>query len=775
MADNRRISPESPPSAPMRDGQGQSQSQSQHQNQNQNHNQKPNQNSSPTHILPNSTAQEARPPPKKRRRVVISCTECHRRKQKCDRDLPCANCKSRNKQDACKYETGAPTAKEHRKAQAEGTRTTQVQSLSNEAANWGYSHAGASTLGLVRKIESANSDAPLSHLSGATQVEDQFATKERYKSLIRQLPARGYVEKLIEVYFREFNWQYYALEEDLFMQQFAEWNNIPFNVLSNSGPQGLSPDLRVFPALLFQVLATALLTLPEGSHEFYEHLKYAGNMTFEDLAADYSESGVGILSLLGKRQITLTTVQASFLRAAFLKYMAKVTESWHAIGSAIRDAQEIGMHRDSLDPQPASGDTEDVLENMWLIQRRRKLYMVLMTWDIHCALVLGRPGSIDWRILPPSLPIDTPPPKDRRKTPVAPRDDEKDPPTPLTRGIWAFKLVGPMREILELEHDGPCPKDYSKIDRVHQMCVELDETTPAYFRLENPDVRWDNEPSCYWLQSVRFYLPQMNLFNFMALHRPYIFNRQKSRTEALKASIEMLHRQMLTFQGLEPGSWRNFSLFFGSFDAVVLMASIYILFPKENLDLAGSAMQHFHWTTERFEAMQERNPLAKSAKGVLQAIFVKFKKAVGNPAPPPSMSSMISQTPASTTESSSSVSARGSVSTSAATADTPASKSSTVATPTSLQTGPETSSYPLPSSHSEWTVQNSWDFTSIAPLFPMGDLIYHDLNGIPEDGSLPAWGAATPPLPPAPGQTFEGDFGNDSVWNLLNQYDPTAV
>ncbi|KAJ0280222.1 hypothetical protein COL940_006359 [Colletotrichum noveboracense] len=645
MADDRRNSSESSPSA--REGQ--------------------NQNPAPTQNPPHGQTQDARPPPKKRRRVVISCTECHRRKQK----------------DACKYETGAPTAKEHRKAEVEGSRMTQVQSLSNVAANWGYSHAGASTLGLMRKIESANGDGSMSHLSGATQMEDQFATKERYKSLIRQLPAKGYIEKLIEVYFREFNWQYYALEEDLFMQQFAEWNNLPFSVLSNSGPQGLSPDLRVFPALLFQVLATALLTLPEGSHEFYEHLKYAGNMTFEDLAADYSESGVGILSLLGKRQITLTTVQASFLRAAFLKYMAKVTES------------------------------------------------------------------------------------DRRKTPIAPRDDEKDPPTPLTRGIWAFKLVGPMREILELEHDGPCPKDYSKVDRVHQMCMELDETTPAYFRLENPDRRWDDEPSCYWLQSARFYLPQMNLFNLMALHRPYIFNRPKSRTEALKASIEMLHRQMLTFQGLDAGSWRNF-------DAVVLMATIYILFPKENLDMAGSAMQHFHWTTERFEAMQERNPLAKAAKGVLQAIFVKFKKAVGNPAPPPSLSSIAAQTPASTTESSSSISARGSVSTTANTADTPVSKSSTVATPTSLPTAPETSSYPLPSSHSEWTMPNSWDFTSIAPLFPMGDLIYHDLNGVPEDGSLPAWGAATPP-PPAAGQTFEGDFGNDSVWNILNQYDPTTA
>ncbi|KAK1963876.1 fungal-specific transcription factor domain-containing protein [Colletotrichum sublineola] len=757
MADDRRDSSEKPASA----------RESLTSNSNSNPSPTPTQNQS------HKQTQDARPPPKKRRRVVISCTECHRRKQKCDRDLPCANCKSRNKQDACKYETGAPTAKEHRKAESEGAKPTPIQSLSHAAANWGYSHAGASTLGLMRKIESANGDGALSHLGASANIEDQFATKERYKSLIRQLPAKGYIEKLIDVYFREFNHQYYALEEDLFKEQFAEWNNIPFNVLSNSGPQGLSPDLRVFPALLFQVLATALLTLPEGSQEFYEHLKYAGNMTFEDLAADYSESGVGILSLLGKRQITLTTVQADFVRAAFLKYMAKVTESWHAIGSAIRDAQEIGMHRDSLDPSPDSADTGDVLENMWLIQRRRKLYMVLMTWDIHCALVLGRPGSIDWRICPPSLPVDAPPPKDRRKTPVAPRDDERDPPTPLTRGIWAFRLVAPMREILELEQDGPCPKDYSKVDRVHQMCLDLDEATPAYFRLENPDRKWDNDPSCYWLQSVRFYLPQMNLFNLMALHRPYIFNRQKSRTEALKASIEMLHRQMLTFQGLDAGSWRNFSLFFGSFDAVVLMASIYILFPKENLEMAGSAMQHFHWTTERFEAMQERNPLAKAAKGVLQAIFAKFKKAVGNPAPPPSL---VSQTPASTADSSSSMSARGSVSTAtAATADTPASKSSTVATPTSLPTVPDTSSsYPLPSAHSEWTLPNSWDFTSIAPLFPMGDLIYHDLNGIPEDGSLPAWGATTPPLPAA-GTTFEGDFGNDSVWNLLNQYDPTSV
>lgn len=101
---------------------------------------------------------------------------------------------------------------------------------------------------------------------------------------------------------------YYALDPDVFRAQLADWNNLSFSVLSSAGPQGLPPDLRVFPALLFQVLAMALLVLTDEPHEFYDHLKYAGNMTFEDLSSDYSDSGVGTLTLLGKRQITLTAV-----------------------------------------------------------------------------------------------------------------------------------------------------------------------------------------------------------------------------------------------------------------------------------------------------------------------------------------------------------------------------------------------------------------------------------------------------------------------------------
>lgn len=114
----------------------------------------------------------------------------------------------------------------------------------------------------------------------------------------------------------------------MFNKQMAEWYSLPFSVLNTEGPQALPPDLRAFPALVFQMIATALLNLPPGPDPLFDSLKYAGSMTFEDLALDYSESGVAIISMLGKRQVSHTAVVAGFVRAAFLKYSGLVTEAW---------------------------------------------------------------------------------------------------------------------------------------------------------------------------------------------------------------------------------------------------------------------------------------------------------------------------------------------------------------------------------------------------------------------------------------------------------------
>lgn len=245
---------------------------------------------------------------------------------------------ARNKQNACQYDKGAPTLTDKRAPGAlssndDPTSPDQgpgaaVDSIPTKVANFGYSQTGASTLGFLRKIEGANPGESLSKMANEAYPQaDHLNMRERYKSLIRQLPARTYIDKLVDIYFHDFNWMYYALDRDIFDRQMAEWFSLPFNLLTNGGPQSLSPDLRAFPAMLFQVCASALLILPSGPDPTFDPLKYAGNMTFEDLAMDYSESGVAILSLLGKRQMSITTVLAGFLRASFLKYVALVTES----------------------------------------------------------------------------------------------------------------------------------------------------------------------------------------------------------------------------------------------------------------------------------------------------------------------------------------------------------------------------------------------------------------------------------------------------------------
>lgn len=287
----------------------------------------------------------AKPPPRKRRRVVISCLDCHKRKQKCDRKLPCTNCVSRGKQATCRYETGAPVARERKESdpqQENDDSPSTADGSTNgvggghmpvKAADFGYSNGsgnGASTLSFLKKIEGAGSGEPLSSVGAVgdmLQDGEYFGSRERYKSLVRHLPARTFVEKLIDIYFREFNWMYYAVDEAELLEQLEQWYQLPFHLLSNAGPQGIEPTLRSFPALLFQILASALLGIADENDEKFVSLKYAGNMTFEDLALEYSETGVAILSLLGKRQMTVPTVLAGWVRAAFLKFTGQVTEA----------------------------------------------------------------------------------------------------------------------------------------------------------------------------------------------------------------------------------------------------------------------------------------------------------------------------------------------------------------------------------------------------------------------------------------------------------------
>ncbi|KAK0127181.1 hypothetical protein ONS96_006733 [Cadophora gregata f. sp. sojae] len=758
-------------------------------------------------------------PPRKRKRIVISCTECHRRKQKCDRQSPCSNCIARNKQSLCQYENESARKQQLLEESTNGSSENggvfnvikQESETAAQVSAFGYAKSNGNnntTLGIFKKLETLDTgtSSPLSMMTSSSA--DHGGLKEKYKSMIRQLPAKPYIEKLIACYFREVNWQYSPLDEGTFRDLLKNWHSLSFSTL-NKGPLELPPDLQFFPALLFQTLALALQFQPVDYDQSLDSLKYAAGMSFDDLASDYSDSGCQILCLLGKRHTTLVTVQAGFLRTAYLKNCGLVPESWHYLSQTIRDAQEVGLHKVNITQHQRKPDEkpEDVLESLWQEQLRRRMWLILSLWDIHMAIVLGRPTTVDPRDGKPKFPIDAPTPKNRREVAPAPRTDS-DPPTSLTMLLWNAEVAAPLWDIFNLEKEDPNQNNYPKLERMHRMINQITLHTPPCFRTENPDTTFDSHPDCYWLPCARAIFQNGAAFTVMALHRPYIFTNSNSRTAALKAGLDILRAQRTYFNLLSIRHYKMFALVLNTFDAIVLVAAIYILHPTENPEYLDDVLQHFQWGMDRFETMGDRNAMANAALSVLKVICVRLRKALNRPAKTEAPSSIsASTTPAAPTPdsystpqfSASSHPSISSASTNSANQTT--STSTSIATPASTQytlptisnmteSAPAPAPAPVPAPTASWeafSMPQTFDFSSMAPLQPMHDLLFNDLGGTIEGGfDLGAGGLQTPGIwgpGNGPGNgigdvaadtaaqwQFEGDFGNDSFWGFMNTY-----
>jgi hypothetical protein len=592
-------------------------------------------------------------------------------------------------------------------------------------------------------------------------------------------------------FFREVNHQYYPLDEGIFRDHLKNWNSLPFSTL-NKGPVELSGDLQFFPALLFQCLALALQFQPLEYDPSLDSLKYAAGMSFDDLASDYSESGISIMALLGKRHTTLVTVQAGFLRTAFLKNCGMVPESWHSLSQTIRDAQEIGLHKSIAERRKLDEKPEDVLETLWLEQLRRRVWLIISLWDIHMALVLGRPTTIDSRDGKPPFPIDAPIPKNRREVAPTPRTGS-DPPTPLSVLLWTCELSAPLWDIFNLEKEDPHQNNFAKVEKMHVLINQISLHCPPYFRAQNPDTTFDDHPDCYWLARARYSFQNNAAFTIMALHRPYIFTNSSSRTLALKAGLDILRAQRTFFNLLTSTHYKMFSLVLNTFDAIILVAAIYILHPFENRDDLDDALQHFEWAMERFHVMGDRNAMAKAALGVFKAIHVRLKKALVPTSTGTKYLSTLATTSTNSLSTTVSPSEAYSTPSNQATFGTPSQSVSSASTNTSTTTqytqptiSNLTEPIPTPGSSSAWeafsgnmNIPSNFDFSSMAPLQPMHDLVYNDLSTIgetqlvdPQLANIGAGGLFDPNAASGGMWQFEGDFGNDSFWGFMNNYNP---
>lgn len=563
-------------------------------------------------LVGNSSTSHAR-----RNRSTISCRECHRRKQKCDRRRPCVHCIKRGKSDACLYQliddhmqpATLPIELEDQPNPATVTPQTRTTALSKPSTvdqtvfrQLGYANNTNGTVGIIHGL------ADFTSLSYNSELYDG-STANRYRRIIRQLPSRRHTDILVRAFFTNVAWHYDIVDEATFLAQLCQWNSLSYHQMMEA-PDGLPADLFSFPALLFQVLALSLLFQPLNHDESLNDLKYAADMELSDRAAELSDAGQQLASSIDKSKLTLTMVQAGLMRASFEKNTGQVIEAWHSVGIAARDGQELGLHLKISEPTLH-------LRNVILSDHDLgcRVWLMLHLWDAHMAVVLGRPMAT--KVNPNDIPF----PASWGCSSIVP--DLPQPCDVILCGYHtAYKYLQDIHD-LERRENG-----FLLVDRIHESILTNIANLPVW---AIPQRSRSNEPT--WLSAALETMFTNVHFVLFALHRPFVSSSSSSRHKAYYFATQILESQTRLFDRIESVQHKSFSLVFATFDATVLIAAIHIRFPAEFKDQFPAAKRNLEWSLDRLKLLQPTNDLASSAFNVVQQLHQKML-AVGSPTQP---------------------------------------------------------------------------------------------------------------------------------------------
>ncbi|KAK6446696.1 hypothetical protein FP744_10002946 [Trichoderma asperellum] len=510
-----------------------------------------------------------------------------------------------------------------------------------EAVDLGYSLVSGSNAFVG--LQEALGNEEFQDISTAYNDAPQFDSSKRdADSLIAKLPPRTVIEALVKLFFDEVNSHYFILEHVYFNELFSRWppkeRIEPVKYLNFVQ---LSTELRYFPSVLFQIIALSLQFVPPDwgvlSGASYE---LATSRTYSDL-------GDRLLYLLGRPGLAITAVQADFLRSSWLKNCGRAVEAWHTIGHAIRQAQELGLHRQKDVYQSNKSNIGETLSVFWYEQNKKRLWINLFLWDSFVAMILGRPRMIHMDDCDATPPIDCSIPGDPSTAiPMTVRLEDSPNISTASAPLFRYALACKVHEMRAVKADRPRPKDYSVVQTLHNDIISLVESLPAFLRQKNPDTTCDLEHP--YLPQLREELQVMaNLF-LMTLHRPHIISNLESRKAALQASLETLGCQLISFSHAKQHQYHLFGLAFYTIEASLLISIIVILFPPQNHEIKQKVGHSLQQAIESLSEMRPFNPMAASGLDIIQRCYQRMKTTIASPSSVSDARTAAYETPANT-------------------------------------------------------------------------------------------------------------------------------
>ncbi|KAI0692567.1 fungal-specific transcription factor domain-containing protein [Cytidiella melzeri] len=510
---------------------------------------------------------------KARTRVSYSCGECHRRKQKCDRQMPCSHCIARKVPELCQPYTPGKSDQDlharlarvehvlavalpdhwnashsgshhgngtdHRGSPSPGADDDKASQGDDEDVSGGiydsgrwYGNAASGSVAasaMLEKLQNVVDSKPPTHEPTPNPLSVDHLPSDIFKNDVNTLlaPSDSSPADNLKALVQECGVSPHKISEllhelparsltdklvDLYFTG-SNWTRYPLSEKNfRAGYNSIYNDGAAVSPNEFRFLPLLFVILAISVRLAPEQI--SGDSRTRRLMSQryYWCSRRSLLIAAAIHTDCLEVVITRLLSARFLLFDRKMTECWSQLGAAVRTAQALGLHRDC-------GSLQGL--DPFQVEHRRRIWSYLYHADRSYALVLGRPSAIQddyTSTLPPSNVEDENNVLVRGPFPLTT-------PTRMTFIVLRNTLAGIMGRILHFFQKVNSARHYSDVLALDDELVKFTQSLPPYYSLD-PDTSMDE--SHFYIPAHRFLLVTEILFVRITLHRPFLLRRLSS-------------------------------------------------------------------------------------------------------------------------------------------------------------------------------------------------------------------------------------------------------
>ncbi|KIW21433.1 hypothetical protein PV08_02013 [Exophiala spinifera] len=560
-----------------------------------------------------------------RRRPITVCLECYRRKLKCNRVKPCNQCCNRKAPETCCFaddvspSQSAPTPQagfDHPEIHSNVDASSQISIAEGLVERAGYSATSASSTFLRLSDESVQGHHQT--LLSLSQSNLQ-GFHDEYRHLVSKLPLPAQVHALFDCFFQEIFWTSVPVDEHRLKDLYNDWLSVPVDEHLNDELNHSRRDLLYLPALLFQVLANIVLHLTPQ----YGPAKALGLGQHSDcarLSRTFFLFGNRLMFILGRQHPTLCSVEYDLVACSWLKDSGQGKEAWHSLANAVRQAQELGLHRLPQNIAPPGLGQELYPMSSYDLEQRKKAFSTLFTYDSIGSFSLGRPRLMHREDI--STPAPTAWKCHQDVTGSVQLSDES---FHDAASMLFLSLAHRIHDILSLSANGIFVSDYLKVLEVHDQLSSLRDLMLHLV----PENNWGKATTPEMLRRSHLRLTLLSTANavMVALHRPFIGSHPSSHSAAVSAALDGLDLQHSIFDLIPHSHVKQWATTLSIIEASVFLCGIMMDGPPQDAAEDRRIRQAILLAIGRLSSTKDLNPLAEAGEQVLRQFYQKIQSA----------------------------------------------------------------------------------------------------------------------------------------------------